>query len=155
MKIVFITLGFFPDQVGGGEVYAYNLSRQIQTQGHEVTILRRITNSDEHYTLNQTKFEDLDVFAIKTMDFPVSAWVKDDRLYSLASDFFRGQKPDVVHVFLFAGMLSVVEAARDAGIPIVFSALDFGMFCANFHLKRKNGDLCDGLMVETKCANCL
>jgi len=155
LKIAFITLDFLPEQIGGGEVYAHNLAKRMQDLGHDVLVVRRVVGANEDYEIENRDFNGLKIFAIKTVGSPKSAWVKDQRLYSLGRDFFQKHKPDVVHVFLFAGMLSIVEAARDFGIPVVMTALEFGMFCARFHLTRKNGELCDGLMVEQKCKDCL
>lgn len=153
MKICFVSLGFLPDQIGGGEVYAFRLAQALTKQGQTVTVIRRLASQSSQVSVLQSEYVGIPVFGLNSKP-PASAWAHDKNEYEWAIDFFRETNPHVVHVFLFAGMLSIVRAAKALSIPVVLTALDFGMFCSNFLLLRPDGGLCDGTMEFQKCEEC-
>jgi glycosyltransferase involved in cell wall biosynthesis len=153
LKIAFISLDFLPEQIGGGEVYTFNLAKAVQALGHEVVVIRRahskVTNGN-----GSSNYRGLRIERVFTERPARSAWANDQQLFQWGLEYFAKNRPDVVHVLLFAGMLPLVRAAKKLGIPVVMTALDFGMFCSNFHLVNSQGALCDGKMEAGKCEAC-
>ena len=154
MKVIQIPFCFYPDPVGGTEVYVDALSRHLQEQGVNVAIAAP-GNENQSYFHHQ----------LPVCRFKVSRNVTDLReLYGegdklAASEFSKildEEKPDVVHLHAFTSgaSLLLVRAAKQRQIPVVFTYHTPTVSCQRGTLMRGGTQVCDGKLDLHTCARC-
>lgn len=154
MKLIHVPYCFYPDPVGGTEIYVAGLAREQQRQGCEV-IVAAPGEADSNYSH--------DGLAVRR--FAVSPNVKDLRdLYGdgdphAAAAFVRildEERPDVVHLHAFtrAVSLRLVRESKRRDIPVVFSYHTPTVSCQRGTLLRWGSEMCDGVLDLRTCARC-
>lgn len=154
MKVIQIPFCFYPDPVGGTEVYVDALSRHLQEQGVNVAIAAP-GNENQSYFHHQ----------LPVRRFAVSGEVANLReLYGegdkLAAREFSHildeEKPDVLHLHAFTSgaSLLLVRAAKQRQIPIVFTYHTPTVSCQRGTLMRGGTQVCDGKLDLHTCARC-
>ncbi len=155
MKIAFLCTTFLPDVVGGGETYCFNLARALQSMGHEVMVVRMGQMAGCPDAERTFVYEGIRVITAPMSLRDRSRWAEAEDLRHWAREWLRRERPAIVHVMLFSGMISIVKEAHEQGIPIVLTALEFGLSCARVTLVSTGHSLCDGKMEHGKCERCL
>ena len=130
---------------GGAEVFFFETGRVLEKNGHEVVYFS--TSSPVNRPCSQEKYfvEPPDyssgnllkrAFSIKKMIWSKAAKVKFAQLLT-------DTKPDIVHVFAVHVHLSpsILEAAFEAGVPVVMSCNDYKHICPNYKLFH-HGHIC-------------
>ena len=154
MKILHLSFGFFPDPVGGTEVYVQALAHELRRLGAESCIAAPAEKS--------AVYEDAG-FPVRR--FAVAGEVSDLRdLYgegdALAAREFTlildQEKPDVVHLHAFTRgvSLQLVRAAKARGLPVVFTYHTPTVSCLRGTLLRWGTHVCDGNLRVSRCAPC-
>ena len=159
MKVVLAVTTFFPDTVGGMEIYVEGLAKEIEKRGYNVKIASPSSNS---------KYEKKYVHeGVKVYRYP--------RGENIEGKVYRGQKstpssesfhlwierenPDVFHVNgLTAGLhLPEIKAAHRNGAKVVLTSHlpNLVMTCLRGTLMRWGEELCDGITKPTKCTECM
>lgn len=160
MRILIAAHGFPPTDVGGAERRAARIARELRERGHDVRVFaiharvgpqRSPRESDELndgvpvYRLHLSQHTRLDP----------AGWEFDNPHTGAAfRSYLVRWRPDIVHVFsgyLLSG--SVVQAALEAGLPLVVSLTDYWWMCHRLTLLRASGEQCDGPS-PTECARC-
>lgn len=154
MKIIQIPFCFYPDPVGGTEVYVEALSRHLQQQGIEVLIAApgEINQSYLHHQL-------------KVRRFAISNKVKNLReIYAegdlqAASEFTRildTEQPDIVHLHAFTRGVSLrlLNVAKQRQIPVVFTYHTPSVSCQRGTLMQWGTQICNGKVDLHTCAQC-
>ncbi|MBD2385328.1 glycosyltransferase family 4 protein [Cylindrospermum sp. FACHB-282] len=154
MKVIQVPFGFYPDPVGGTEVYVEALSRYLQQQGVEVLVAAP-GEKNQSYLHHQ----------LRVRRFAVSHQVKNireiygegDRL--AASEFSQildAEKPDLVHLHAFTSGVSLrlVKAAKQRQIPVVFTYHTPTVSCQRGTLMQWGTQICDGKVDLQKCSQC-
>lgn len=155
MKVIQIPFCFYPDPVGGTEVYVDALSRHLQEQGVNVLIA---APGDESQSYFYNK--------LPVRRFAVSRAVANLReLYGegdklAASEFSKildEEKPDVVHLHALTSgaSLRLVRAAKQRQIPVVFTYHTPAVSCQRGTLMRGGTQVCDGKLDLHSCARCI
>jgi glycosyltransferase involved in cell wall biosynthesis len=124
---------------GGAERYLFDVMDLLIQHGHEV-----IPFSTHSQKNQQTPFEE---FFVSHIDFPTFMGTRSPEdvkevlarsIYSFEArsklrHLLRTHMPDVAHVLGFAGYLSpsILDALREARIPVVQSLLDYRWLCPN------------------------
>jgi len=154
MKLIYVPFCFYPDPVGGTEVYVETLARQQQEQGDEVVVAAPGIHDDAYWHGD-----------LRVRRFAVSEHVGDLReLYGegdrqAAQAFGRildAERPDLVHLHAFTRGVSLrlVREAKRRDIPVVFSYHTPTVSCQRGTLLRWGTDVCDGLLDVRTCARC-
>jgi len=155
MKVVQVPFCFYPDAVGGTEVYVASLARLLKDeQGCDVLIAAPGGRS-ESYT-----HQDL-----RVRRFAVSNEVGDvSELYSEgdelgAREFVKildQERPDIVHLHAFTRgvSLKIVRAAKARKIPVVFTYHTPTVTCTRGTMMRWGNIPCDGEMLGRRCTAC-
>lgn len=130
---------------GGAEVFYHEIARLLRENGHEVAMF---SCAEEGVTDPQAAyFPKVDHYAsggllAKAARIPRVIYNRDarDAMARLIADF----RPDLVHGFAVYGRLTpaVLQAARDAGVPVVLSCNDYKHICPNYKLFH-HGRLCE------------
>src|SRR6266478_5662156 len=154
MKVIHVPFCFYPDQVGGTEVYVASLAKEQKLQGVDAVVAAP-GQREEVYWHDQTR-----VWRI-----PVSDDVRDLReLYGEGdSDAARcfgrvldAERPDLVHLHAFTRGVSLrtVREAKRRNLPVVFSYHTQTASCQRGTLMRWGSEICDGVLVTRKCTAC-
>ena len=154
MKVIQVPFCFYPDPVGGTEVYVAALSRYLQQQ--QVSVIVAAPAAVSQYYL----YHNLPVYR-----FAVSNKVENIReIYGegdlqAASEFSRileAEQPDLVHIHAFTSGVSLrlVQAAKARQIPVVFTYHTPTVTCQRGTLMRWGTQICDGKLNLHTCAQC-
>lgn len=163
MRILLTVHQFLPKHGFGTERLTYDTGQELLRRGHEVYVLTTDVASPAlpHDTAWDYDYKGLKVRTIgldmrKAPD-PLRYEYDNPQTAEHMRAYMRGVEPDLVHV-VHAGRLSgsVVPAAKEFGVPVVFTATDFWSVCRVIHLKRADtGELCLGPdEAGTNCLRC-
>jgi len=163
LRVLLTSHQFLPKFSFGTEKLAFECGRELMKRGHEVQVMTSEPASEElpADARKDYVYEDLNVrtFGMSLgstadplryeFDNPLMA----DRMRALILE----TNPDVLHVW-HAGRLSgsIITAAKEMGVPVVFTATDFWSICRVIHLRRADtGELCLGPnRAGTNCLRC-
>ncbi len=159
MKILQAVGWYFPDSLGGTEIYVAALAARLRAAGHDV----RIAAPDaQHLTERRYEHDGIPVYRYPIPADPTRAEAQGSGLVRGAERFhawLETFKPDVAHFHTFVTGLGLaeVDVARRAGARVVVTthAASLGFICARGTMMRMGAEPCDGLMEERKCAACL
>jgi glycosyltransferase involved in cell wall biosynthesis len=158
MNIVQAVGWYFPESVGGTEVYVAGLCQRLVAAGHRVQVAAPLAGlpaprHDAH--------EGVPVFRYPVPDRPT----RDECQHRAPArgaerfhDWLRRERPDVVHLHTFGIGLSLpeVEAARAAGARVVATnhLPSLGFVCQRGTLMRWGRRPCDAVCRPLTCAAC-
>jgi glycosyltransferase involved in cell wall biosynthesis len=154
MKVIQIPFCFYPDPVGGTEVYVDALSRHLQEQGVNVAIAAPGNESHLyfHHQLPVRRFAvSREVANLREL------YGEGDKLAAREfSHILDEEKPDVVHLHAFTSgaSLRLVRAAKQRQIPVVFTYHTPTVSCQRGTLMRGGTQVCDGKLDLHTCARC-
>jgi len=158
MKIVQAVGWYFPDRVGGTEVYVAGLAGQLRARGHDVVVAAPDAAADAPRTYEHE--------GVRVFRYPIATPLTRDeaqgRVRVRGADklhaWLAAERPDIVHFHtLVPGLdLHEVEAARRTGARVVATthASSLGFLCPRGTLVRWGTDICDGMSDIPKCAAC-
>jgi glycosyltransferase involved in cell wall biosynthesis len=158
MKIVHLLGWYFPDSVGGTEVYVEGLCRRLQDAGHEVLIAA----PDPRRTApEQYAYHGVPVFR-----YPITEHPSRDQAYHRAAmpgaaQLFRwlaDERPDILHVHSIKTGVGLPEfrEARRLGIRVIATCHlpSLGYLCRTGELLEGGTHPCDGIVSPSRCAAC-
>jgi glycosyltransferase involved in cell wall biosynthesis len=158
MKIAHLVGWYFPDSVGGTEVYVEGLCRRLRAAGHEVLVAA----PDAHHAAPERYDHD----QVPVFRFAIPAAPTRDEAHQRvalrgAERFARwlaDERPDILHVHSFTtgvGLPEIREAHR-LGIRVIVTCHlpGFGYMCRSGELMQWGRVPCDGIVIPDKCASC-
>jgi glycosyltransferase involved in cell wall biosynthesis len=163
LRILLTVHQFFPKYTYGTERVTLDTGRELLARGHEVYVLTtdRTTHSEPHNEVRDYEYAGLKVRLI-TVDMrrtpdPLRYEFDNPQMAERMREYVREIEPDIVHV-IHAGRLSgsIIPAAKEFELPVVFTATDFWSVCRVIHLKRADtGALCTGPdRIGMNCMRC-
>ena len=159
MKIVQAAGWFYPDSIGGTEVYVAALARELRSAGHEVLIAAPEPGLAAPRVY---RHDGCEVFRYPIPAAPTRDEAQGDVLVRGTEHFHRwlaSARADIVHVHTFVTGLGLAEirAARDAGSRVVVTthASSLGYVCQRGTLMVRGESLCDGVVDASRCAECV
>ena len=159
MKIVQSAGWYFPDSLGGTEVYVAGLCRRLRAAGQEVLVAAPEPGADRDRTYEHD--------GVPVYRYPIPAAPNRAESQGLvpvrgAERFHRwlaAQHPDVVHAHTFVTGLGLAElkAAKQAGARVIVTthSAALGWICQRGTMMRWGERLCDGLCRPMKCSACV
>ena len=158
MKIAHLLGWYFPDSVGGTEVYVEGLCRRLRAAGHDVLIAAPDSHNaaPQRYEHDQVPVFRYAIPEVATRD-EVNHFVPVrgvEALYRWLAD----ERPDILHVHSFTtgiGLLEIREARR-LGIRVIVTCHLPGLayMCRTGDLMQWGRNQCDGIVIPDKCAAC-
>lgn len=140
MRILHYLLGLPPVRGGGLVKYALDLAQEEAGLNHEVALLvpgRIIRGHASEISIYHKRWKNISCYYIQN-PLPVTAGrgVRDTECLCQRGDidvylrFLQEIRPDVVHIHSFMGLhVAFLEAARQLGIPIVYTTHDYYGLC--------------------------
>jgi glycosyltransferase involved in cell wall biosynthesis len=152
-KIIQVPFCFYPDPVGGTEVYVASLSRHLQAADMQVVVAAP-DEQDREYT-----YEGLLVkrFALGEITGPRDLYSSGDvRAAQAFGRILDDERPTLVHLHgITRGVsLRLVREAKRRNIPVVFTYHIGTVSCARGSLLRWGTENCDGQLDLNRCTQC-
>ena len=155
MKLIQVPFCFYPDAVGGTEIYVASLARLLRDEHGCDVLIAAPGDRSEDYT-----HQDLRVrrFAVSNEIGDVSElYGEGDEL--AAREFAKildEEEPDLVHLhaFTYGVSLKIVRAAKAKQIPVVFTYHTATVTCPRSTMMRWGDIPCDGEMLGRRCTAC-
>lgn len=124
---------------GGAEVFLMETARILKENGHRVAFF-----STKNELNKKTKYERYFTEAPEFNPLNIGEMIYSKRTKRKFKKILEDFKPDVVHVFgIFTHLSpSILEAAKERGIPVVMSCNDYKHICPNYKLFH-HGKLCE------------
>ena len=156
MRIVHVPFGYYPDPVGGTEVYVAELARGLRSRGVESVVAAPSS------ALGTGRY---DHDGTPVFRFPVAPASGVEDLYgegdALAAAAIGGILDEVgadvlhLHSFTRAASLRAVRMARKQGVAVVFTYHTPTASCVRGTLLRDGHIPCDGALIAQRCTACL
>lgn len=160
MKILIVNSFYYPDELGGAEKSVRFLAESLVKKGNSV----RVVCLGKKEAIEQFNGVEIQRVCVRNLylqeahSAPPPAWKKViwhgiDSYNPLSRVFFdsilKAYLPDVVHTNTLSGLsVSIWDAARARGIPLVHTIRDFYLLCS------KSTMLKNGLSCSRQCATC-
>jgi len=150
MKVAIFVHCFFPEHFYGTETYTYNIAKNLQALGHDVTVVSAIFYGEPQrdHEITESIFDGIRVISVDKNYYPHQR-LKDT--YYQASmekplrNILRSIQPDIAHITHLINHTSILlEILTDMNIPAVATFTDFFGFCFNNKLEDATGSLCSG-----------
>lgn len=159
MKVVHALSWYFPQNVGGTEVYVDGLCKLLCNHGFHVLIAAPLAGAE-----TETRYEHggTQIFRYPVPSCPTRAESRANVVACGAEKFHQWlsvERPDWVHFHSFSTGLNIfeLEAARCAGARLLATnhLASLGFICQRGTLMRWGEQLCDGISEPIKCGECL
>lgn len=158
MKIVHALGWYFPESLGGTEVYVAGLSRRLSLGGHDVYVVAPDPSQKKERTYEH---EGLSVYRYPIPEEPTRSECQG-RVPVRGTEHFhawlRELKPDLVHIHSFVTGLGIpeIQEAKSAGARVIVTNHlgSLGFLCQRGTMMRWGEQLCDGICSQVKCAAC-
>ena len=151
MKILLVNYRYFIS--GGPERYYFNVKELLEAKGHEVVPFsvksaRNRPNDYEDYFLDIVDDEVYFAQAKKSLRVVMKSFAR--MFYSLEAKrkmarLIRDVRPDVVYIMQMHNKISpsIVDAAKEAGVPVVHRISDFQYMCPNALFYNERTGVCE------------
>jgi len=130
---------------GGAEVFYHEIGRILELNGHEVAYFS-VAEEDcaspwYNYFPESADYKAGSVLS-KVKMFP--SMVYSNKSKQAMARLIKNFKPDIIHAFAIYVRLtpSILDAAREAGIPVVMSCNDYKHICPSYKLYH-HGNVCE------------
>lgn len=158
MRIIISSAGFYPETFGGGQVYVYNLAKELQKRGHNVIILTSmpLEGGENNYNIKRYEYDGLSVIGV---NLNPDAIIEEDRYSELSplllealNRVLKDLNPDLVH--LNGLKPALIKICNELNIPYIVTTHHPGVACPNATLLRPDESLCDKPANPKWCIPC-
>src|SRR5260370_677010 len=154
MRVIQIPFCFYPDRVGGTEVYVEMLARELRARGLEVIVAAPGERSAvyEHGGLPVYRF----AVTPRVADVRDLYGFGDERAAAQLGEILDRVRPDLVHMHAFTrgASLRSVREARARRVPVVFTYHTPTVSCPRGTLMRWGTGVCSGELDSDLWARC-
>jgi glycosyltransferase involved in cell wall biosynthesis len=132
MRILHIGQHF--EDVGGAEVLRARLVNALESRGH----VNAFFGGDRERERNEPELR-----TVLRPDYEPRTLVEEPRLVAAFDDFVARFEPDVIHLHQMGNLpLELYDHLGAAGVPVVQSVYDYGLFCPNSWAVLNDGRPC-------------
>jgi len=159
MKIVHALAWYFPEAIGGAEIYVNGLAQRLKNRGHDVSVSAPCRGIGE---VREYEHDGISVFRYPLHGASATRDECQSRVSARGSEallaWLTQQRVDLLHVHALSPGISVyeIEAARALEVRVIVTSHlgDLGYNCYRGTLMRWGQELCDGRVRTLKCAAC-
>lgn len=150
MRILLATEYFYPTSIGGTEMYVYQLAKELIENGHECMVL---SISDAEAT---SSYENIPIVYIPFIN-EISQEVENPSNYNALSKIIKDFHPDIFHLHTYTTSLGInhLKKITEEGLTTAFTAHITSFSCLRGDLMLFGKTICDGVLYENRCMNCL
>jgi glycosyltransferase involved in cell wall biosynthesis len=126
----------YADPVGGAEVYAFALTRELRQRGHQVGFLGTAPDRDADEEFLRI---------VRRPRYDPALLTRDQSTRTALVEAVHRLRPELIHVHnVFAMGLDVLECLGTLNVPVVHTIHDFGHLCPNSWCVLSDGTPCQG-----------
>jgi glycosyltransferase involved in cell wall biosynthesis len=154
MKVLHVPFHYYPDSVGGTEVYTASLARHLRSRGLDVQIAAPGHNA-AHYVHDGIPVHRFGVTEAPG-DLAVLYGGGDAEANRQFADILDRTRPDLVHLHAMSPAVSVeiLREVKSRHIPVIFTCHIPGIICPRGTLLHYGRQVCDGAWTLHKCSSC-
>ena len=163
MRILLAIHQYFPEHIGGTEVYTHGIAVRLKNLSYDVAVVTYIESPSADpgdFKTEEIFFEGIRIYRISynlSVDtYPARAEYDNSFTGKHFADILQTFKPDLVHfTHLMKLSGSTMEACAVAGIPFMVTLTDFWIICPRHTLLKWDDTLCSGPEHRTYCIKCI
>jgi len=163
VRIVFVTLFYPPERNAGTENYTHGLATELASRGHDVHVVCATdweTGAEYWNGVSEERSDGVQIHRLRLnwtrAQDPNRVLYDSPEVQQWMERLLRSLRPDLVHATSLITLgVGAMRAARQQGVPLVLTLMDFWFLCPRTILVRSNGDLCDGRTTPSDCRRCL
>jgi len=163
MRVVYVVHEFPPDYVGGTGVAVLQVAKGMVAEGHKVWVLTPQQWDNDNFPSIGFFDERVNGLSVRRLIFnpelsanPILYEYYNPILSVYAKDFLREICPDIIHIYhLLHLSSSIIDAAKELGIPVILTLVDFWFFCPRWNRLKSDGSLCIRGSSWRDCIYCL
>jgi glycosyltransferase involved in cell wall biosynthesis len=154
MKILHVPFHYYPDQVGGTEVYVSSLAQHLLERGLQVEIAAP-GDTHQEYFHEGIKVHRFGVTKEPT-DLAMLYGKGDPEATRQFISILDSTRPEMIHLHAMSPAVStaLLEEIKRRNIPVVFTCHIPGIICPRGTLVRNGKDACDAIWGLRKCTGC-
>ena len=154
MKVIHVPFCFYPDPVGGTEIYVEALARHLQNLGIEALVATP-GEKNQSYTHNELRVRRF-TFSKHIHDLSELYGEGDPLAAAKFGNIVDEEKPDLVHLHAMtsAASLRLIRAVKSRQVPVVFTYHTPTVSCQRGTLMRWGKEICDGKLDVQVCTRC-
>jgi glycosyltransferase involved in cell wall biosynthesis len=154
-RIVLLSGWFFPDSVGGTEVYVRDLGKELQGRGFDVVVAAPSGNEQEARYVH----EGIEVYRYPVSPDPGKQEIRGEsqpRHFKIFQRWLDEKEADIVHIHSVTRGCGFFHAqyAKRLGAPVICTVHVPEMTCIRGTMMRWGRVPCDGIMLPYRCAAC-
>jgi len=160
MKILFLLHGRPPESIGGVEVYAHRLARQLARSNHRVSVFCRESDPArpdyEIRTVNDDGIEVAKVnYNFSDLEDFIGTYSNPRMAEAFGAYLDRVGLPDVAHVHHLGALGHLLtDTLHRRGVPMAVTCHDFALTCPRGQRLRDDYTICEKLS-SSACVECL
>ena len=158
LKVLQVLNHFLPQQTAGTEVYTWALSKYLQNQGIDVTVM--IPNNGEQSS-EEYIYDGLLVHQYaepSIVDRSLVMGFREPSGLIHFEEYIREERPNIIHFHELSGSngitLKHVHIAKKSGAKVIMTFHLAGYSCKTGTLVQLGKNTCDGIIDLQKCSNC-
>jgi glycosyltransferase involved in cell wall biosynthesis len=157
MRVLFVTNGFPPSEIGGTEVLARNVGRRFLENRDEVIVFAPAYSHEQE---NDSLVEGMRIHRVPVPGRKVREVVSfsyvDGAVDLKFASFLLEAKPEVTIVWHTVNLSArILEVLDRIGVPYILFLNDFHFLCNQINLLTVAMQPCDGPEDGTKCKDCI
>ena len=155
MKVIQAPYTFYPDPVGGTEVYVEKLAQKLFELNVESVIAAPHRKSNDSYAYGGMRVHRYHVGEVRHLrELYGEGCSEAAKKFGLLLD---NEKPTVLHLHAWSRAVSikVVREAKKRNIPVIFTYHTAPVTCARGSLLQWGEKVCDGKLGVQKCSGCV
>ena len=150
-----LLIGKFHYKRGGSETYRFGLAEGLFAKGHEVIYFamkdeRNIPCKEEKYFVSNVDYNASNKSVIGKVREGLNVFYSREAKANMEA-LLKAEKPDIAHIGLIHRQItfSVVDALKNANIPVVMTMHDLIFACPNYIMLDSQGRLCDDCITRS------
>jgi len=154
-RILLLCGWYYPDSIGGTEAYVYQLGKDLQALGWEVTVAAPSIDEREHSYI----YNGLSVYRYPLSVSPDRKEVRGSaspKYLDIFATWIKENKPDIAHFHSRTRGCSFYhsDVIRQLGVPLVLTIHSADFMCVAGTARLWGVSPCDGRIDEYRCTAC-
>jgi glycosyltransferase involved in cell wall biosynthesis len=163
MRILFVSHFYPPESTTGVELYTHTIAKAMLARNHTVQVICATGWERGAQHSNGFVEEELDQVPVRRFALnwklaprPFDYLFRNPLIAGYVQSLLESWKPGLIHITsCYSLSASVIEIAKELGIPIVLQLHDYWFICARHDLLRWDATLCSGPESPALCQRCM
>jgi len=132
---------------GGAHAVYFNTAKLLREKGHEVYFFSMKDDNmiEYEYSSYFPKLIDYNKLSLFSKIIAAKSFLYNKEAYCKIKNYVKVIKPDIAHVHLFMGGLtvSILRALKECNIPVIHTVHDYRLICPAYTFLDRNNEICE------------